>query len=187
MTNNLATFNMRLLAWITESLLGIFIFSVFIYIAASQADIAHVVSIMFVYLAIVVLNPIFWYQSVILTHYFGGSLGKLLTGLRVTNETGTRLTFKRVAFRQTIGYTFAGMLLGLGFYTISRDPKKQGWHDKAVGSLVVVIKPLWYVGVIVSILYLVLSCYLGVAAFQKFTNGPLAGQLVTVVKNLTAN
>jgi uncharacterized RDD family membrane protein YckC len=185
MTTNLASFQLRLLAWITDMVIGLFLFMAFFLIAASQADIAHVVAVIFIYLAIVGLNPLYYYQSVILTHYFGGSVGKLLTGLRVTNESGTRLPFKRVFFRQTIGYMFASLILGLGFWSIIKDTKKQGWHDKAVGSLVVIQKPLWYVGVLVSVIYLVISCYFGITAFHKITNGPLGAQIQTITTNLS--
>jgi len=186
MTNNLAPLRLRFIAGLTDALIHLFLFTAFLFIAASQSDLAHFMMIFFIYLAIVTLNPLYYYQTIILTHFFGGSLGKLLTGLRVTSESGTRLSFKRVFFRQTIGYLFAGLVLGLGFFSISKDVHKQGWHDKAIGSLVVIHQPIWYVGVLVSAAYLVLSCYFGAFSYQKITTGPLSFPLMRIAKNLSA-
>jgi|SRR6185437_5301618 len=186
MTNNLAPLRLRFLAYVTDMLINLFLFMTFVLIAASQKDLAHVVAIMFIYIALIGFNPLFYYQSVLFTHFYGGSLGKLLTGLRVTSETGTRLPFKRIFFRQTIGYMFAGLILGLGFWSISKEQKKQGWHDKAVGSLVIMEKPLWFVGVAACILYLILCSYFASNAYMKITTGPLLGQIQTVAQNLSA-
>ena len=68
---------------------------------------------------------------------FRATPGKRATKLRVVDaETGDTLTIG-----QSIGRYFAYLLsllpLGLGFFWIAIDSRKQGWHDKLAGSVVV--------------------------------------------------
>lgn len=75
---------------------------------------------------------------ILLTNLFGGSLGKVVLGLRVTDENGRNLSIKRSAFRYLIGYFISRILFYLGFLYIIWDRKKRGFHDKIAGSYVVV-------------------------------------------------
>lgn len=72
-----------------------------------------------------------------LTAELGGSIGKLVMGIKVVRGNGRHLTFKRAIFRVTIGQQLASSLLMLGYFWIFRDEKRRGWHDLAAQSEVV--------------------------------------------------
>jgi len=112
-------------------------------------------------------------HGIFFTHYFGGTIGKLLTGLKVVNENGNYLSLKRSFFRHTVGYQFSTILFGLGFLAIIRDPQKQGWHDKAVGSKIIVEKRKWPVALSILLLFLILNLYIIYSAFNAAFSGPL--------------
>jgi uncharacterized RDD family membrane protein YckC len=67
----------------------------------------------------------------------GASPGKLLLGLRIVDEpTGGRPTAWQCIGRYLMA--LVGILCaGLGYLWIAIDPRKQGWHDKIVRTLVV--------------------------------------------------
>jgi uncharacterized RDD family membrane protein YckC len=184
MTNKPASFTLRALASITEICYGLLFAMIFILLTVSQPTLTAATFTFFMFLILYFLNPLIIYSSIILTHAYGGSLGKLFTGLQVVNENGVPLSLKRIAFRQTIGYAFAGVLFGLGFVSVIKDVKKQGWHDKAVGSQVVIKQNLWPVAVIVCIVTLVGSIYLGMLSWDKVTTGPLKGETQILMKQI---
>ncbi len=72
--------------------------------------------------------------------YFHGSVGrtpgKMLLGLKVIQTTGKDMTYG-VAFLRWVGYIFSVLPLYLGFLWVAFDGKKQGWHDKIAGTLVI--------------------------------------------------
>jgi uncharacterized RDD family membrane protein YckC len=67
----------------------------------------------------------------------GASAGKLILGLRIVDEpTGGRPTAWQCIGRYVTA--LIGILcVGLGYVWIAIDPRKQGWHDKLVRTLVV--------------------------------------------------
>jgi len=72
-----------------------------------------------------------------LTSRFGGTIGKLIVGLRVVDEKGEFLTDRRAFFRCTVGYFVSGLFFGLGYFWIIKDNKNQGWHDQISETYVV--------------------------------------------------
>lgn len=77
--------------------------------------------------------------------YFGGmegqpsgqTMGKKVMGIRVIDtDTGGRLE-TGTAFTRAVVRLASGFALGLGFFWALWDPKKQTWHDKAAGTVVV--------------------------------------------------
>ncbi|MFN8287052.1 MAG: RDD family protein [Chitinophagales bacterium] len=64
------------------------------------------------------------------------TLGKQFVGIKVTDENGQRLTFKRALLRSLSKY-FSFILLGAGFIMIFFDKKRQGLHDKVAHTLLV--------------------------------------------------
>ena len=63
--------------------------------------------------------------------------GKMLFSLRVLDaKTGNSLTIGQSIARY-LGYMIAGIPLGLGYIWAAFDSKKQGWHDKIAGTVVV--------------------------------------------------
>jgi uncharacterized RDD family membrane protein YckC len=67
----------------------------------------------------------------------GQTPGMMLLGLRVARESdGTSPGLARSILRY-VGYLISGAVLFLGFIWIAFDSRKQGWHDKIAGTVVV--------------------------------------------------
>lgn len=67
----------------------------------------------------------------------GATLGMLALGMQVRRETdGTRIGIGRSILRY-IGYLISIWVFYLGLIWIAFDGRKQGWHDKIAGTLVV--------------------------------------------------
>jgi uncharacterized RDD family membrane protein YckC len=63
--------------------------------------------------------------------------GKMLIHARIVDaETGGPLT-RRQAIVRYIGYYVSLFGLGLGFFQVAWDRRKQGWHDKLAGTVVI--------------------------------------------------
>jgi uncharacterized RDD family membrane protein YckC len=65
----------------------------------------------------------------------GRSPGMALLGLRIVSEDGGPIGLGRVIVRFT-GYVISALPLLLGFAWALWDPRKQAWHDKLAGTLV---------------------------------------------------
>jgi uncharacterized RDD family membrane protein YckC len=66
-----------------------------------------------------------------------GTPGKLVLGLRIVDaETGGTPTIRRLVLRY-VGYLVSALPLGLGYLWVIWDPRRQGWHDKMAGTLVI--------------------------------------------------
>ena len=62
----------------------------------------------------------------------------MMTGLRIIDaRTGAKPTTTQFVLRY-IGYYVSMIPLFLGILWVALDPKKQGWHDKIAGTVVVV-------------------------------------------------
>lgn len=186
MTNNYrpAGFTVRLLASLVDSLILFVPHNLFwLYVVSASTSLGTFIYYLVLYLVFFALPWILlvgmlyvpWFTS-----KFGGNIGKLLTGLRVTNENGNLLTFRRSLFRSFIGYLFSGLLFGLGFFAIIKDKEKLGWHDKATGSKVVTVRNLWPLA-LVLLAGLIAVNYLILAAT---VNNYKSGQLSQEVQNL---
>ncbi|MFZ1038078.1 MAG: RDD family protein [Smithella sp.] len=72
--------------------------------------------------------------------YFHGATGrtpgKMLLGLQVVSDDGTSISFG-IAFLRAVGY-FVSNIFYLGFIWVAFDKKKQGWHDKIAGTVVII-------------------------------------------------
>ncbi len=67
----------------------------------------------------------------------GASPGKLMCGLRIIDEpTGGPLTPWQCVGRYVIGLVVVAFA-GIGYVYLVIDPRRQGWHDKIVRTLVV--------------------------------------------------
>ena len=75
--------------------------------------------------------------------YFHGTAGrtpgKMLLGLQVYCTDGTEVSFG-IAFLRAVGYLVSSLILTipLGFIWAAFDKKKQAWHDKIAGTVVVI-------------------------------------------------
>lgn len=162
MKEEYAGFSIRLLALFLDGLILLLPHQFFwLYIIAAQT-LNELIYRFFLYLIILLLPSIifiFLYFSFFI-HFFGGTIGKFLTGARVLNETGEKLHLSRSIFRHTVGYKFSWLLFGLGFLTIIKDPQKQAWHDKAVGSKVIIRQKIWPLALFILILLIGINLYL---------------------------
>jgi len=62
--------------------------------------------------------------------------GKMALGLKIVNaRTGKTLSLGQSVARY-LGYFVSTLPLGLGFFWIAFDARKQGWHDKIGGAVV---------------------------------------------------
>ena len=76
--------------------------------------------------------------EIVLTATVGGTVGKLLLGMQVTDATGQRIGFARSTGRCFAKYLSA-LLLCIGYLMVAWDEKKQGLHDKLAKTYVVAI------------------------------------------------
>ena len=65
-----------------------------------------------------------------------GTYGKQLLKIKVVNEKGERLTFEE-SFKRNVAKTISWNTFQIGFFWMLFDSKKQTWHDKIAGALVV--------------------------------------------------
>jgi uncharacterized RDD family membrane protein YckC len=76
----------------------------------------------------VALNAVLW-------AVFGRTPGKALFGVRVVRTDGTPVRLGRATIR-SLGYLFS-VILFVGFLWVLADPRRQAWHDKVAGTLVI--------------------------------------------------
>ena len=70
----------------------------------------------------------------------GQTIGKMVVGVKVIREDGSLPGLGSAALRETFGKLISGVALLLGYIWIGFDSKKQGWHDKIAGTVVVVVR-----------------------------------------------
>ncbi len=81
-------------------------------------------------LLIIVATIIFWITK-------GATPGKMVTKVKIVDaNTGGELSVGQSVIRY-IGYIIGTIPLLLGFFWIAFDKKKQGWHDKMAGTVVI--------------------------------------------------
>ena len=69
----------------------------------------------------------------------GRTPGKKLLGLQVVSADGSPISFG-IAFLRSVGYLVSSLLftVPLGYIWVVFDKKKQGWHDKIAGTVVII-------------------------------------------------
>src|SRR3989304_299071 len=112
-----------------------------------------------------------WY----FTHKFGGTIGKILFGLRIVDEGGVYMDKATAFWRMTAGYAFSSPFLGLGYFWAFRKKEDLTWHDRFLGTKVLTVgKPVWGIValVLLKILFVVLSVYFITGILPQFLNTP---------------
>lgn len=79
---------------------------------------------------------IFYAYFVLMTKYFGQTLGKMVFGLKVISLEGQKLNWSTVMFREWIGRFISGTILIL-YIVVGFLPKKQGIHDLFADTTVI--------------------------------------------------
>lgn len=69
----------------------------------------------------------------------GQTMGNTIIGLKVIRTDGSRLSVGQALLRY-IGYIISASLFSIGFVWAAFDSKRQGWHDKLAGTLVVYVE-----------------------------------------------
>jgi uncharacterized RDD family membrane protein YckC len=64
------------------------------------------------------------------------TLGKKIVGIKVIDQDGERITFDSAIIR-FFTKILSGLILGIGYLMIFRNPKKQGLHDKITKTYVI--------------------------------------------------
>ena len=77
--------------------------------------------------------PVFYY--VYLHGSCGQTFGKMALRIKVINENGTPLGYKK-AFLRWLGYFLCDLTFNIGYLWAAFDPRKQGLHDKVCKTLV---------------------------------------------------
>jgi len=78
--------------------------------------------------------PVFYY--VYLHAMYGQTFGKMALKIKVLNEDGTALDYRK-AFLRWLGYFLCDLTFYIGYLWAAFDPRKQGLHDKVCKTVVV--------------------------------------------------
>ena len=78
--------------------------------------------------------PVFYY--VYLHAVYGQTFGKMALKIKVVNEDGTPLDYRK-AFLRWLGYFLCDLTFYIGYVWAAFDHRKQGLHDKVCKTLVV--------------------------------------------------
>ncbi|BCV67034.1 hypothetical protein TUM17387_23930 [Shewanella carassii] len=82
------------------------------------------------YLLPITLVVLFW-------HYKSATPGKMIFSIIIVDaKTLQKPSIIRLIVRY-LGYIPSSLVLGLGYLWVAFDPRKQGWHDKLAGTLVI--------------------------------------------------
>ena len=131
-----AGFWIRVAAALIDTVVFVVVISIpltFIYGAdywTTQTGVKGFWDILFQYVLPVVLTIWFW------TRYLG-TPGKMLLRLRVVDATTGKAISTPKAIGRYLGYYVSAFPLLLGFIWVGIDKKKQGFHDKLAGTVVV--------------------------------------------------
>lgn len=132
---NYAGFWMRFWAYLLDllvigSLNGIVVYPIFraLDLSLNKANMFAPVSI--------VTAIIFYVYFVLMTKYFGQTLGKMVFGLRVISLQNQDLSWGAIIFREWIGRFISGTILIL-YVVVGFLPKKQGIHDLFADTTVI--------------------------------------------------
>ena len=66
----------------------------------------------------------------------GQTIGTTLLGLRVVGVDGSKLSTGKALLRY-LGYIVNAIVLSIGFLWAAFDKRRQGWHDKMAGTIVI--------------------------------------------------
>ena len=90
--------------------------------------------------AVIILVLLCWlYSAGVTSSRFGGTFGKIIMGMKVIDESGNPVSFRRATVR-FLAKILSGLILCIGFFMIHFSPTKQGLHDRFAGTYVVYAK-----------------------------------------------
>lgn len=124
---------------------------------------------------------------------FGGSLGKIITGIEIVNTSGKRLSYWKAVFRNYIGYIISGIFLCLGFIWILIDKDHRGWHDLASDTYVKLVdKSRWIIGLLFLTVIMFVNIFMLNLTIQNFSSNKqiytdLFGEISTSIQQTLKN
>ncbi len=123
-----AGFGIRTAATVIDSVLMVLITAPFPLLLVVVPSETAVLALSTVFSALLVI--LFW-------RWKQGTPGKLLLGLRIVDaDSGGEPSLRQWCLRY-VGYVLSTLLLLLGFFWVLWDPRRQAWHDKLAGTVVV--------------------------------------------------
>jgi uncharacterized RDD family membrane protein YckC len=192
---NIAPLTHRILSGMIDCLFYLTFYQlVFLPVVSAESIDAIFNSLLFFILVAIFIFPfVVTFIPLLLISNFGGTLGKLVTGLEIVDDKGERISFHKSFFRNYVGYIASGAVFWLGFVWIARDSNRRGWHDMIAGTYVTVKKKSGkIIGVVVLLFLFILDFILTVSILQKiilheniYKN--IVGDVVDVVKNEMRN
>ncbi|MGB9706862.1 MAG: RDD family protein [Microgenomates group bacterium] len=168
---NKASVGLRLLAFIIDTFIVLTFWQVLLLMVVSAKTIERLLDSLLGAIIIAIFFNLIWpfFNSLLISN-LGGTIGKILTGTKIINPKGEKISFWRAFFRNQIGYPISGMFLGLGFIWIAVDKERRGWHDQAADTFVVVKKKgSLIMGSVVFFFLLVLNVFLIIQNYSLFT------------------
>lgn len=133
------------------------------------------------------------YFLIMWVNYDGATPGKRLMAIKIVKSDGSKMTYP-AAFLRYIGYFVSAFVFCLGYLWMIWDKKKQAWHDKIAGTVVVKTdaQPKTFLALILAfIAILLISGYFGAAMYKGFqlglkevgkTGGPKVQQSINQVE-----
>lgn len=76
---------------------------------------------------------------------YGATPGKMVLDMKVVDATTGELPSLKQCVIRYLGYMLSALPLCLGFISVAWNPKKQSWHDRLAGT-VVISKGTWELG-----------------------------------------
>lgn len=128
-------FWMRFWAYLLDLIVIGSLYRILIYPAFRALDISVDKSEIFS-AASIVTAIVFYLYFILLTKFFGQTLGKMVFGLKVISLNEKPLTWQTVIFREWIG-RYISKLLFIGYIIVAFLPKKQGIHDLFAETIVI--------------------------------------------------
>lgn len=124
-----AGFGVRLVAYLIDVVI-IMIANIILQMIFSEANMETVGA-----LASVVLG---WGYLMYFTATTGQTLGKKAMSIKVVRaDNGKTVDYVGAFLREIVGRFVAGIVLLIGYLWVIGDAKKQGWHDKIAGTVVI--------------------------------------------------
>lgn len=166
---DVAPATLRIIAWLVDLLLVGLPYMFFLSRLAEASTIPEILDAVLALFLMAVFFGITWFIfNLMMVSSFGGTIGKLLSGIRVVREDGKPIGIKKAFVREVIGKYAAGVFFGIGFFWILKDEMHRGWHDLIAETKVVVFnKLLMMAGVTVAA---------GLILFESFLAINLAGE-----------
>jgi uncharacterized RDD family membrane protein YckC len=130
-TGQLASYGSRFLGYLLDALIIVVCAGVLIGILGAIAGRGGLVIGYLIYIV-----GFFGYFAYFWSSRHGQTIGQKMAGVRVVRLDGQPMTLGNGIVR-ALGYAVNGMVLGLGWLWPLWDEKRQGWHDKMAGTVVV--------------------------------------------------